>query len=69
MAETEIIRHHYTLTEYEQGKPCVIVSTSRGSVELPIGDDFNAWAREQWPDHKRFKVDQDREPFRWAGRS
>jgi hypothetical protein len=59
--------YSFTITEYDPGKPWVVRSTGRSSVELPEGDDFAAWARETYPDRNRWKVELDREPFRWAG--
>ena len=53
---------NFTVTEYEPGKPWLIVSTGRQSVELAGDADFHAWARAQWAS-ERFRIELDRPPL------
>ena len=59
--------YSYKLTEHDPERPWIVLSTARDSVELPEGQDFYAWAKERYPG-KRFRVDLEREPLRWAAR-
>lgn len=57
---------NFTVTEYDPDEPWIVRSTSRDSVELPDGQDFNEWAKGRWPS-PCYVVKPEREPFRWAG--
>jgi hypothetical protein len=46
----------YTLIEYDQDRPWLIVQTRHLGVVLTEDDSFTSWAARQWPP-PRFKAD------------
>jgi hypothetical protein len=43
----------FTATEHDLDRPWIVVGTSRGKVMLPEGENFFAWAHENWPAPRR----------------
>jgi hypothetical protein len=60
------MQYSFTVTEHDAEKPWIVLSTGRHSVQLEDGEEFFAWAAEQWP-RERFTVQLD--PWQLAPKS
>ena len=57
--------YSYTVTEHNPERPWIVLGTSQGKVTLPDGENFFAWAHENWP-APRWSIQLD--PWQLSGR-